>query len=330
MRALLRADWFRLRRRKDLWIMVIGVGLVAAFGFISGYRSDVADPPPFDQAQFEQMLDSGGFTIDGVAPGDLAQMRQQMIDEARASSQQQLADRNLQQLTDLQKYVFPQSIATVIGLGIVPVIVLILMMSILLGDEFRFGTIRTSLLAAGDRRRFLATRLLLFAILAGAVYLGLVGLATVLSLGLVVTGAELAPATIGLDIGSTAALIAAELGVLLVGLVLAALVTVVTRNALSFLLIGIGIGIEVAITALPVFLPGQPLDLARQVFLTSEVRLLLSRLAAASHAISLSSATPPGPTDSIGPAFEIAVIVAWGVLFVVLADRRIRRMDVVE
>ena len=82
-------------------------------------------------------------------------------------------------------------------------------------------------------RGLLATRPLLFARPAVAPALRLVGLATVLSLGLVVIGAELAPATIGLDIGSTAALIAAELGVLLVGLVLAALVTVVTSGRIG-------------------------------------------------------------------------------------------------
>lgn len=310
--------------------MVAALGVVAAIGFVAGYRADVTDPPRFDQAAFEQMLDSPGFTIDGVPPEDLAAIRQQMIDDSRASAEQELAARNQQQLTDLQKYAFPQSVATIVGFGIAPIVVLILMMAIVLGDEFRFGTIRTSFLAANDRRRFLATRLLVFGALAVAVFLALTLLSGVLSLLLLVTGSELAPATIALAPASLLAMVVTEVGVIVVGIVLAALVTLIVRSSLSFLLIAVWLAIEAAITALPIFQPDEPLGAFRQLFLTSEIRTLLARLATESHAVAFADVTAPDATISSGPAMEVAVIVAWGLLFLALADRRIRRMDIVE
>ena len=49
-----------------------------------------------------------------------------------------------------------------------PFLALVLIASLAVGDEFRFGTIRTSLLAASNRRRFLVARLVsLFALTVG-------------------------------------------------------------------------------------------------------------------------------------------------------------------
>src|SRR5260221_14682069 len=63
MKALLRADWLRFRRRKDFWIIAIAVLVVGGVGFVSAYHTDSTDPTWLDQtpAQIrEQYLGDGG------------------------------------------------------------------------------------------------------------------------------------------------------------------------------------------------------------------------------------------------------------------------------
>ena len=56
MKALLRADWLRLRRRRDLWIIAIAVCADRRLTFLAAYRSDASDPTWFitDPAQVRQ------------------------------------------------------------------------------------------------------------------------------------------------------------------------------------------------------------------------------------------------------------------------------------
>ena len=56
MGNLLRADWLRLRRRRDLWIIGIAVAVIGGLSFLASYRSDVADPVFPDAAQVREEI----------------------------------------------------------------------------------------------------------------------------------------------------------------------------------------------------------------------------------------------------------------------------------
>ncbi|HXI79489.1 MAG TPA: ABC transporter permease subunit [Verrucomicrobiae bacterium] len=330
MMALLRADWLRLRRRRDLWVIFVLVLLIGGIGFIAGYRTDVQDPPPFDRAQAEQDLEQSGY-FEGMSQEEIDAARPQLLADQQAQAEADLAARNDEQLISLQKYEFPQSILAMIGLGIAPIVALVLIATLVIGDEFRFGTVRTSLLAAGNRRRFLVSRLISLVAMTVGLYVALALLAVVLSFVLVVIGAELPPATMPLHPGPALALVGTEILSATVLIALAAALTVLLRSgALPLLIVVLGLLLETFIAALPVFWPGKLLSGVPQFFLTNAGRTLLARIGNATGAIGMTGQeVPPAPIDLALP-FVVAIVVAWGLLFLVIADRRIRTMDVTE
>jgi hypothetical protein len=206
--------------------------------------------------------------------------------------------------------------------------------TLLVGDEFRFGTIRASLLAASDRRRFLAARLVTIAAILVGVFATLAVLGVVLALGLRAVGAELPPTPadwVPLDPAAAVATIAAI--VLSGGAVLAfgVLVTLLTRSgAFPLLLVMIWLFAESFVASLPIFVVGQPLAGVPEAFLTVSVRTLVSDLAGMSHAWAVGQVFPPAAAIDLPPWAVALVVVAWLGLFVALADRRLRRMDIVE
>jgi hypothetical protein len=135
--------------------------------------------------------------------------------------------------------------------------------------------------------------------------------------------------------------------VISLGLVL----TVLLRSgALPLLLIIIAALVELFVAALPIFAAtecpfaaptsvGDPSSAATcwsvlagvpQAFLARSIQTLTARLGTDTHALAFAGVqAPTGPIDL--PVFAIAgIIAAWGVLFLILADRRFRTMDVVE
>jgi ABC-type transport system involved in multi-copper enzyme maturation permease subunit len=328
--ALLRADWLRLRRRRDLWVILVLVLVIGGIGFLAGYRTDVQDPAPYDPAQAAQQLDQGGF-FEGMSQEEIDAARPQLLADLQAQAESDLAFRNAEQLLLLQKYEFPQSILTVIGMGIAPIVALVLIATLVIGDEFRFGTVRTSLLAAGNRRRFLLARLISLLAMTVGLFVVLAMLAVVLSLGLVILGAELPPATMPIHAGPALALVGTEILATTVLIALAAALTVLMRSgALPLLMVVLGLLLETFITALPVFGPQELLSGVPQFFLTNAGRTLLARFGNDSGAIGVGTTEPlPAAIDLAVPAV-VAIVVAWGLLFLFVADRRIRSMDITE
>jgi hypothetical protein len=171
------------------------------------------------------------------------------------------------------------------------------------------------------------------AILVG-VFAVLAILGVVLALALRAVGAELPPAPadwVPLDglaaLGSVAAIVLGGAALLAFGVLL----TLLTRSgALPLLLVLVWLFAESFIANLPIFSVGQPLAGVPQFFLTVSARSLVSELAAASHAWAFGSVVPPEAAIDL-PLWSVAlIVVAWLGLFVALADRRLRRMDIVE
>jgi ABC-type transport system involved in multi-copper enzyme maturation permease subunit len=211
-------------------------------------------------------------------------------------------------------------------------VALLLAATLVVGDEFRYGTLRTSLLAAGDRRRFLLARLISILVMALGLFGLLLVVALVLSLGLAVVGAEL-PTVVGpVHAGPAIAFIAVQVLVVLVASSVGIALTVLLRSgALPLLLIILGTFLELFLAALPIFQPGELLAAVPQLFLSTNVRTLLTRLGPDTGAVALADIGQPPPTVlDLGIPILVGIVAAWGVLFVLLADRRLRTMDVTE
>jgi ABC-type transport system involved in multi-copper enzyme maturation permease subunit len=330
MRALLRADWLRFRRRRDLWIIGIAVCVIAAVSFLNGYKSDVEDPTQDDPAYLRSLFASG-FSSEGLTQAEIDAQIEQMVQDQLGQERAQLAQRNEQQKTTLQAYAFPQSIFTMVGPGLVPLLALVLIASFAVGDEFRFGTIRTSLLAAGDRRRFLIARMLALLAMTTGLLAALLLVGAVLGAALAALGAELAPSTVTIDAVSSVAWFAGQILATIVVLALGTAVTVLLRSgALTLLLILVGSFVELFVANLPFFAPGQVLAGIPAAFLTTNLRTLIADLGQATHAVGLAALEPPPRAVELPTLGVAAVVGAWGLLFLLLADRRLRTMDVVE
>lgn len=335
MTVLLRADWLRLRRRRDLWIIAIAVIVIGGLSFLAGYRSDASDPTwlTTDAAQVrKEILGYTDFEGQGMTQAEIDAQIDQMVVEQIASNQQQLVEWEAQQRITLQKYAFPQSLFTVLGSGIIPLVALVLISSLAVGDEFRFGTIRTSLLAASDRRKFLAARFVSLTALTVGLFVALLLLATILGLGLAVIGADLGSNTMTVGAASAVVWLGAQILTTMVVIALATALTVLLRSgALPLLLILVGGLVEVFIAHLPIFAPNEFLSGVPQVFLTQNIRTLSAVLAQDTRAIALSEQGElPYMAFAMPMVGVAAIIAAYGVVFLVLADRRLRTMDVVE
>ncbi len=330
MRALLRADWLRFRRRRDFWIIAIAVGLIGGIGFLSSYRSDVQDPAPFNEAEYRQMLTDSGY-FEGLTPEEIKADGDGMVADAKAQDAQSRIDWEAQQAVSLQKYDIAQSPFTIIGGGTAPFIALVLAASLAVGDEFRFGTVRTSLLAAGSRRRFLAARLVSLFVITAGLFVGLALLGLILAVGLRVVGAEVAATTLAIDPAAGAAWFAAQVFTTMVVLVLGTALTMLLRSgALPLLLIIVAGLIELFVSALPIFAPKEFLAGVPLGFLAMSVRTLTARLALDTHAVAFAGTEVPWTVITLPLLAIVAIIAAWGLLFLLVADRRFRTMDIVE
>jgi ABC-type transport system involved in multi-copper enzyme maturation permease subunit len=337
MTALLRADWLRLRRRKDLWIIAIAVCVIGLVSFVNTYHTDASDPTGFttDPALIRQDIlsfagESGFF--EGMTEAEQNAQIDQMVADQLASNQQQLVDYEAQQRITLQRYAFPQSIFTILGSGIIALVALVLIASLAIGDEFRFGTIRTSLLAAGDRRRFLLARLISILTLTVGLWLVLILAGSILGLGLGLIGADLGDPPAAVDAASALVWLGGQLLTTMVVIALATALTLLLRSgALPVLLIVIGGFVELFVAHLPVFAPGEFLSGVPQAFLVQNIRLLSAVLGQNTHALALAEVGElPYQAFALPMVGVAAIVAAWGALFLLLADRRLRTMDVVE
>ncbi len=332
MRALLRADWLRLRRRIDLWIIVIGVLVIAGASFLNGYAGDVQDPPPFDRAAYtKELVDSGMFV--GLTQAEQDEQLRQLIADAQAGAEAGNAQHETDQAVALQRYGMPQAPLTVLSSSLFALIALALIASLAVGDEFRFGTLRTSLLAAADRRRFLAARMISLLLVTLGMFLALMLVAIVLSAGLAVVGAEL-PVAAPIDLPAAIGLVLADILAASVVILLTALLSLLMRSgALAFLVALLVLLLDLFLSQLSAFRAlgsDTPLAAVPQLSLANSMRTLQAVLGHAAGGLAFADVpVSNGPLD-LGPGALALIVAGWGVVFLFVADRRIRRMDVVE
>ena len=328
MRGLFRAELLRLRKRRSLQIIVLGVPALVALIFIASYSS-ISQLPPFDVDQVRADLIASGYGV-GMPPDEAERMIQEGIAQQRMFYDEQLERTKLSRAA----YVFPYSLATVLQSGTIAFFALVILAATTTGDEFAWGTIRTTLLASSHRHRVLAVRLTALAVTAVGMFALLLLLAVVLPPVVGVANGPL-PATLP-------AFDPAALGVLLAGLLLAAatvmalttLITLLARNgALALAAIPVYFAIEAAVLLLLIrFEPfGQDGDLAWVLdgFPLRGLTWLTDRVGHAATGI------PNYPGDVVNRAIDAAALpmTTYAVLAVVLtalAFRRFSRMDIAE
>jgi hypothetical protein len=330
MRSLLRADRLRYRRRIELWLIGGAIVAFAAFGFVAGYRSDAMEPEWFTAERIRaEVVD--GVDFSGMTEAEIEAEISRMVEEQLAFLEQDKQFFEENQALLLQKYDVAQSPFTIVGLGIMPMIALVFTATLLLGDEFRYGTVRTSLLAATNRRRFLVARLITFGVLIVGLFAALILGGVVLGVALRLLGAAIPPVTQPLNAQAGVALFAAELLIAFTLVAFSVALTLLTRSgALPLLILLVWALAELFVFNLQVFQAGQPLAAVPEFFLTTNIRALLSTLAIDSGAIALVGNEVPSGVLAL-PAWGMAAIIgAWAILFLAIADRRFRTMDIVE
>lgn len=129
MLSLLQADWLRIRRRWDVWIIVTGIPALALFGY------------------FASAMSSG---TNFVTSGDVPPEFQQQLNAQMAA----------QHAFEALPFQFPRSIATMVQ-GAATWLILggALLTATMIGSEFTWGTIRNVALFRADRLRYLTARL---------------------------------------------------------------------------------------------------------------------------------------------------------------------------
>lgn len=151
MLSLVRADWFRIRRRWDVWIIVLGIPALALLGYVSG------------------TLSAGNMQVQylGDVPPEL-------------QAQQAAQDAAMRAYAALP-YQFPHSIVTTLqGATLWLILGAAFLAASLLGNEFGWGTIRNVVLFQPDRIRYLAVRLLWIVGLVFVTFLAVVALGALL------------------------------------------------------------------------------------------------------------------------------------------------------
>jgi len=153
----------------------------------------------------------------------------------------------------------------------------------------------------------------------------------VLAVALRLLGADIPPLTQPLNAQAGVALFAAELLIAFTLVAFAVTLTLLTRSgALPLLLLLVWVLAELFIFNLQVFQTGQPLAAVPEFFLTTNIRDLLTTLSGESGAITFAVSGLPQEAVSTPTWGMAAIVAAWAILFLAIADRRFRTMDIVE
>jgi hypothetical protein len=130
MGSLLRADWLRIRRRWDVWIIVLGIPVLTLLSYVAGAAS----------------AGTSHFQTVGEVPSEFQQQAAAQIAALHAFS--------------ALPYQFPRSIATMVeGATLWLILGAAFLAASMLGNEFSWGTIRNVALFRADRLRYLVARL---------------------------------------------------------------------------------------------------------------------------------------------------------------------------
>jgi ABC-type transport system involved in multi-copper enzyme maturation permease subunit len=268
MIGLLRAEWLRLRKRRDIWLVALALVALSIPAYLSGV-SNALNPV-------------------GQIPADFPP---DVVDQIKEQARQ-----------DLLRYAFPLSIGTLVQNGQILILALVAYVAAAVtGAEFAYGTIRTSLVAHADRRGFLIVRLVAMTV-AALLFIGLlVVLGALLPLGAVLLGTSL-PGVADPDIGSLAGLVGATFLATCFVIGLTSLWAVLVRNAAIALVLTIAyVLIEGAVVGLIVRIAGEE-SLIRWLLPVADLQLLFTRVGGGGPG----DAMPTPLAISIGVAWVLA------------------------
>jgi hypothetical protein len=313
---LMRADWLRIRRRWDVWIIVLGIPALGLLAYVTGAMS----------AANNQIQTSGDVPYEFQL-----QLAAQIAAEKAFSA---------------LPYQFPRSIATMVG-GTTTWLVLggAYLAASLLGNEFSWGTIRNVALIQPGRLRYLGARLTWLVVLV------LVAFAAVTALGAIAPAIIRVdpgdPSTLTQDlsfgmqqfvppapvtIGGALIVVGSLLCVALAGMSLVGLAALKFRSAASGILVaGIYVVVEGIAAALVMSRATGDLLYLPQLGLTMRLGALVqdAQVAAGLSSATNNPASSPGWV-SLPPLVGVAILAVWlcgllGLWFVVL-----RRADIDE
>lgn len=280
---LARAEWIRLRSRGDLWIMGLAVIALTIAGYVSGLSSsqDIPFGPPGEE----------------VPP--------EIIEQWEAQAREMLA-----------MYAFPNSIENGLQGGRVLVFAIVAYLAAAFtGADFDYGTMRTSLVARGDRRGFVVVRLAATLLAALVLIAIVVLLSTVLPLVAAALGTDfpdVAPPNLGAIAGMVGSVVVTAAFIIGLTTVLA----LVFRNAAVAIVLTVVYAFgDGAISGLVTQLAGQEAPLRWALPITNS-QLLFDRAVGAELA-------PEWPT-----AVAVAVAVGWVVVVWLLSVRALGRADI--
>ena len=325
MTNLLRAEWIRFRRRRAIQAIVVIVLLLISVQFLAGALS-TPEPAPFDEAAVRAELIAQGYGA-GLPPDEAERLIAQGVEAERQGHAIEVGVAKIARAA----YAFPRSLLTVLGSASLVLLAMILLTATTIGDDFGWGTIRTTLLANSRRSRVLLARIIVLAAT------GIVLFAIVLLLG------ALLPLLVGpRDVNGLPAVDWLGIVTLLVGL-LAAMAAVIAFSALATVIVRSGgltlvaapvyLVLEAAVLSVlvrvPVLQPGHEGAWLLDGF---PVHGLVTLTEVAARAASGLGHFPGDVVDrSLGPvAVPIVALAAWAGVFALLAFKRFGRMDIAE
>ena len=272
MNGLLRAEWLRLRKRRDLWLVALVLVALAIPTYASGLSG--------------ALNGQGGFPAD-FPPDAIAQIKEQ----ARQS---------------LLRFAFPLSIGSVVQDSQILALALVAYLAAAVtGAEFAYGTIRTSLVAHADRRGFLIVRLAGMTLAGTLLIVLLVVLGALLPLGAALLGTSL-PRVADPNIGGLAGTVGVMFLAICLVIGLTTLWAVLIRSAVIALVLTIAYTLlEGALVGLIVRVAGEE-SLVRWLLPVADLQLLFDR----ARGGSTGSAMPTLLAISVGVAWVLAVSAA--------------------
>lgn len=243
MIGLVRAEWLRLRKRRDIWLVALALVALSIPAYFSGVSN--------------VLNNAGQFPTD--MPSDV-------IDQIKEQARQELL-----------RYAFPLSIGTVLQNGQILILALVAYLAAAVtGAEFAYGTIRTSLVAHADRRGFLMVRLAAMAVVALMLVALLVVLGALLPLVAGLLGTIL-PGVADPDIGRLVGFVAVTILATCFVVGLTTLWAVLLRNAAIALVLTIAyVLIEGAVVGLIVRIAGEQ-SMVRWLPPVADLQLLFDR-----------------------------------------------------
>jgi ABC-type transport system involved in multi-copper enzyme maturation permease subunit len=328
MRGLLRAEFLRLRKRRSLQIIVLGVPVLVAVMFITSY-SGIYSPTPFDEAQIRADLIAQGYTI-GLPEDEAERVLAEAVAQQRQFFDEQLENAKLTRAN----FAFPYSLAFVLRNGTVALLALLILSATITGDEFGWGTIRTTLLASSHRRRILAVRLTALATTAVGLFVAMLLLGALLPFLIGVAGAGLPAVLPPLDVGGLGLLLLADLLAAAAVIAAVTLITLLFRNG-ALALAGLPVYLAVEAAVLALLLRFETFQERGDLAWTLDGFPLRGFVWLTDHAGRIATGLPSYPGEAVSRALVGAelpmltlAVVATGLT--ALAFRRFQRMDIAE